>query len=216
MDPLHFCIAVVPVATYLTLIGWINLRQRPFVTTGARDLATLSLAIVGLMIAGPMELFLPESVAALIGGWVWLPLLTLYALVVTLVLLLIRPRLIIYNMTCDRMRPLLKEAVHDLDQEARWAGDSVVLPNLGMQLAIDAHPGIRNVTLTAIGTEQNLEGWTKLKNHLSQTLGSMKQTPNYQGVSFFMLGIVLMCAVMYSLFNGRLEIAQAFREMLRL
>lgn len=216
MDPLHFCIAVVPIAAYLLLIGWINLRRSSFVTTGARDLATLSLAISGLMIAGPMELFLPESIASLVGGWVWLPLVSLYSIIVTLVLLLARPRLIIYNTTSDRLRPVLKDVIHSIDPEARWAGESVILPQLGVHLAIDAYPGIRNVTLAAVGPEQDLNGWTKLRLELSAAMAAVSQPPNFQGVSFLVLSFAMMLAVVYSLFTGRMEIAQAFRQMMRL
>lgn len=216
MDPLHFCISVVPIAAYMLLIGWINLRQRPFLTTGARDLATLAIAISGLMICGPMELFLPEAMAALIGGWVWLPLLVLYALIVTLVLLLIRPRLVVYNITSERLRPILKEVINELDDQARWAGDSVSLPTLGVNLAIDAHPGIRNVTLAAVGTEQELNGWLKLRMRLAAALSENRQPANLQGISFLLLSTVLAIAVVYSLFTGRQEIAQAFRQMMRM
>lgn len=216
MDPLHFCIAVVPIAAYLLLISWINLRQRAFVTTGVRDLAALALAISGLMIAGPMELFLPEAVASLVGGWVWVPLITLYALVVTLVLLLIRPRLVVYNMTSDRLRPVLKEVIHDLDPSARWAADSVVLPKLGVSMAIDAYPGIRNVTIVSVGTEQDLNGWARLRAELAGALSKTQQTPNFQGVSYLILSFVLIIAVVYSLISGRQEIAQSFRQMMRM
>ena len=57
MDSLHFCIAVIPLAVYLLMMGLLNLRRRPFVTTGARDAATLGIGVVGFVIAGPMELF---------------------------------------------------------------------------------------------------------------------------------------------------------------
>ena len=216
MDPLHFCISVVPIATYLLLIGWINLRRAAFVTSGTRDLAALAFAIAGLMVAGPMELFLSESIASLVGGWVWVPLISLYAIVVTLVLLLARPRLVVYNTTSDRLRPILKDVVHSLDPEARWAGDSVILPQLGIHLAIDAYPGIRNVTVASVGPEQDLNGWSKLRSRLAASLAGQAQPPNFQGVSFVVLSFVMMFAVVYSLFTGRLEIAQAFRQMMRL
>ena len=51
MDPLHFCIAVAPFAVYLLLFGYLNLRGRPFVTTGARDSAALAIGIIGLAAA---------------------------------------------------------------------------------------------------------------------------------------------------------------------
>lgn len=216
MDPLHFCIAVIPIGAYALLIGWINLRRKAFVTSGVRDLAALALAISGLMIAGPMELFLPESVASIVGGWVWVPLLSFYAIVVALTLLLSRPRLVIYNTTSERLRPILKDVIHEMDAEARWAGDSVILPSQGIHLAVDAYPGIRNVTLAAVGPEQNLNSWTKLRLKLGAALDPIPQAPNLQGVSLLVLSGAIMLAVVYSLFTGRLEIAQAFRQMMRL
>ena len=216
MDSLHFCIAVVPLAAYMLMVAWINLRRYPFLTTGARDLAALAIGISGLMIAGPLELFLPESLAAAVGGWVWLPLLTLYALVVTLILLLARPRLVVYNIGVDRLRPILKQISHELDSNARWAGDSVWLPELGISLAIDAQPGISNVTLASVSNDQNLDGWALLRKTLSASLKESQQPPNVQGVSFMVLAIFLTLVVVYSLFTGRQEIAQSFRQMLRM
>lgn len=216
MDPLHVAIAIIPVAMYLLLIGWINLSPRAFVTTGVRDLAALTLAVTGFMIAGPLELFLPETVASIVGGWVWLPLLMLFGLLVTLVLLMMRPRLIVYNMSIGQLRPVVEQVVTELDPEARWAGDCMVAPQLGVQLAIEAYSGIRNVTLTSVGTEQDLDGWRKIEVRLRTVLADSKQLPNTQGLSYVFLSAVLTAGVVYSLLNGRQELAQAVREMLRM
>ncbi len=216
MDSLHFCIAIVPLSVYLFLIGGINLSPRPFVTTGARDLAALAIAISGFMIVGPMELFLPELIASIVGGWVWLPMLTLYMLVVTLVVLLMRPRIVIYNISAEQLRPILKQVVFDCDDSARWAGDCVVIPGLGVQLALESSPGVRNLSLTSVGADQNLEGWNKLKLRLASELANNKQAPNAQGMSFLFLSAVMIAAVTYSLLTGRQEIAQAVRDMLRM
>lgn len=198
------------------LIGWINLSSRPFVTTGVRDLAALAIAVVGFMIVGPMELFLPESVASLVGAWVWIPMLLLYALLTTLVLLLMKPRIITYNISADQLRPIAKEIIARLDSEARWAGDCVVAPKLGVQLAIDAYAGVRNVTLTSVGPDQDLDGWDRLKSQLQSTLSKEKQSPNSLGIGYLMLSVMLTVAIIYTLLSGRQEIAQAFQDMMRL
>src|SRR5688572_189670 len=96
-DPLHACVALGPLATYLLVLGAINLSRRPLLTTGGRDAAALALALAGLAAAGPMELFMPERAAVYIGGWVWVLLLTVYFLAVVLLILSMRPRLIVYN-----------------------------------------------------------------------------------------------------------------------
>lgn len=216
MDPLHVAIAILPVAMYLLLIGWINLSPRPFVTTGVRDFAALAIAITGLMIAGPLELFLPEAVASIVGGWVWLPLLLLFGLVVTLALLLMRPRLVIYNIAAADLRETLQQCITNLDHKAEWAGDCVVCPELGIQLAIEKHAGIRNVTLASVGPEQDLDGWRKIESQLRKALADSKQPANTQGFSYVFLSSLLTAGVIYSLLNGRQELAEAFRQMLRM
>ncbi len=54
VDPLHFCIALGPLAAYLLLLGAVNLSSRPFLTNGARDTAALGIGILGFAIVGPM------------------------------------------------------------------------------------------------------------------------------------------------------------------
>ena len=68
MDPLHLSIALSPLAVYFVLLGIINLSARPQLTTGARDTAALAVGLSGLVVVGPMELFLPERAAAQFGG----------------------------------------------------------------------------------------------------------------------------------------------------
>ena len=57
MDPLHFCIAIAPLAVYMLLLGVMNLRGRPVVTTGARDAAALAIGLLGFVIADPWNCF---------------------------------------------------------------------------------------------------------------------------------------------------------------
>ena len=107
MDPLHVCIALGPVAMYLLVLGAINLSPRPVLTTGTRDIATLGIAISGFAIAGPMELFLPVRAVGFWGPWItWGLMLGIYVLGLLLVVLMLRPRLVIYNATLDQVLPV--------------------------------------------------------------------------------------------------------------
>ena len=71
---------------------------------------------------------MPTAAAAHFGHYVWLFLLALYGLVITFVILVSRPRLVIFNITADQLRPILVEVVAALDPAAQWAGSSLVLP----------------------------------------------------------------------------------------
>ena len=97
MDPLRLCIALGPLAAYTLILGLINLSSRPFLTTGGRDIGALGVAVIGFMMVGPAELFLPAMAIQRFGPYVWLLALGLYCLVITLCILTAKPRMIIYN-----------------------------------------------------------------------------------------------------------------------
>ena len=77
-DPLRLAIALVPLAAYCLVLGILNARRRPFLTSGGADLATLGAALTGLVLIGPIELFRPEKASAEFGSYVWLFLLVFY------------------------------------------------------------------------------------------------------------------------------------------
>jgi hypothetical protein len=215
LDPLHTCIALGPVATYLLVLGSINLSSRPLLTTGARDAAALAIATAGLVVAGPLELFLSERAAVFWGGWVWLIMLAAYALAALLFILMLRPRLVIYNITVEQLRPVMADVVAQLDGEARWAGESLVMPQLGVQLHVDALPVMKNVQLVASGMNQNLDGWRQLETALAKALRKTRSTPNPYGVSLVSFGLLLAGLVTYSLARDPGAVMQALNDMLR-
>lgn len=215
MDSLHVAIALGPLATYLLVLGVINLSSRPLLTTGGRDAAALAIAIAGLVLAGPMELFLVEEAAVLYGGWVWAIMLAAYALLVVLVILLLRPRLVIYNITLEQLRPLLADVVARLDTNSRWAGESLVMPQLGVQLHVEAAPLLKNVQLVSSGPQQSLYGWRQLESELSAALRRTRTGPNPLGVSLLSFGVLMAVAITFVLARDPGSVLQALNEMLR-
>ncbi len=215
MDPLHFAVAMGPLAVYFLLLGMINLSARPFLTTGARDTAALGVGIAGFVVAGPMELFLPESAAVQFGPWVWALLLAFYGLCLTLFVLLMKPRFVIYNTTVDQLRPILAEVVKELDDDARWAGDSLVLPKLDVQLHVEQYTPLRNVQLVASGSRQNYNGWRHLEIKLSRALRKSTSARNPYGLFLVSCGLVLWATVAVWLLSNPADVAQSLGEMLR-
>ena len=128
------------------------------------------------MIVGPIELFAPLG-AAQAGPYVWLLLLALYAMCVVLALLLLRPRLVIYNISVDKLRPVLATLVEQLDTDARWAGDSLVLPGLGVQLYVDSFALFRSASLISAGGNQSHAGWRRLEMVAGQCAGARGSRP---------------------------------------
>jgi hypothetical protein len=216
MDSLHLAIALGPLAVYLLLLGMINASSRPFVANGARDGAALGVGIGGLMVAGPMELFLPEATAFRFGALVWVLLLIFYALCLTLFVLLMRPRLVVYNIGREEIRPLLANLVSELDREARWAGESLILPKLGVQLFVESFAPMRIVQLVSAGPRQSYEGWKRLEQALAASLKDTSGNRNSIGVTLVGLGVMLIVVVTVCMVQDAATVAQSLREMLRM
>jgi hypothetical protein len=215
MDPLHVCIALGPVAVYLVVLGLVNLTPHPVVTTGGRDWLALGTAIGGFVVAGPMELFLPETAAAYWGSFVWLLLIASYALLLVLIAMLLRPRLVIYNVTVEQLRPALAEVAARLDPEVRWAGDSLTLPQVELRLHIEAAPLVKNVQLVAAGPGQNLAAWRQLETELATSLRQLPGQPNPYGRMLLACGAVLAGGITWTLARDPAAVQQALVEMLR-
>ncbi len=212
-DPLRMAIALVPVAAYFLLIGLLNIRRRPFMTTGGCDLAALGAALSGLVLVGPIELFRPEAASAEFGSYVWFFLLVFYWLWVWLAVLLARPRLVVYNISGDELRPLLAEAARAIDSQSRWAGDSLALPTLGVQLHVDTSEIMRNASIIAVGAKQNLAGWRQLAAELHGRLETLRVPPNPRSLGIFLLACLLMMACIWHMLAKPQLVAQAMQEM---
>lgn len=215
-EPVHACIALGPLAAYLTLIGLVNLSRHPFLTTGGRDTAALGIAVGGFVIAGPMELFMPEAAISWFGPYVWLLLIGLYVMSLTLLVLMQRPRMVIYNLDSQQLRPILANLVPQLDKEARWAGDSLLMPQLGVQLHIEPFGPMRGIQLVSSGPKQSYRGWKYLESALGRELQGVESPMNPYAISLLSFAGAIVILVAFSLFQGRQDVAQALWDMLRL
>lgn len=213
-DPLRLAIALVPIAAYFILLALVNARRRPFVTTGGCDLAALGAALTGLVLVGPIELFRPEAASADFGGYVWLFLLIFYWLWVWLAVLVSRPRLVIYNLSGEELRPILAEASRRIDPQARWAGDSLALPTLGVMLHIECFDVMRHVSLVSSGGKQNVAGWRRLSGELRNQLAEIRVGRNPRSLGLMLLAVALIAVSIVHMLNRPNDVAQAMQEML--
>jgi len=215
MDPLHFCIAVGPLAVYLLLLGVMNLRGRPLVTTGARDAAALGIGLGGFVIAGPMELFFPEGAASRFGGWVWVMLIVFYGLCVSLAVLLMRSRIVVYNISLEQLRPILTSVAMKLDKRSRWNGDSLIMPERRVHLHVETVEALRNIQLTAGGNQQSFEGWQALEKELAVALKQISVGPNLIGIPFLVASGMLAVAAGAWMLGDQAAVAKALEALWR-
>ncbi len=162
-NTLPLWVALVPLGLYLLALSCLHVRHRPFVISGAWDGVCLGISVAGLAIVGPLALVQPAAGRSL---WSWPMLLVLLSLIVAICLLVSRPRLIIYNITVEQLRPLVAEVVGSLDPAARWAGESVALPTRGLQVHLDGNGSMRTVNIVAVGERASSENWSEFCRRL--------------------------------------------------
>lgn len=193
-------LALVPLGVYLLVVGWIHLRRRPVVIPGILDLAALATGVSGLVLAGPLALLQPA-----VGTAAWATAMLLGSLVVIVAggLLATRPRLVVYNVTVDQLRPLLAEVVGRLDASARWAGESVVLPAQGLQLLLDGRGLGRAVSVVAVGTRSSPEAWSEFARRVRRAARKLRVRRNPWGAAAVAAGIGLVAAALAWAMLGR-------------
>lgn len=155
-EPYAATIAFAPLIVYLLALSIIRIGGFVWVTTGARDLAAVIFAISGLIVIGPLELFFPNTTAALLGPWVWAPLLLLYFLIACLVVLNSRPKLVVYGRTLEEVYPAMVRAACALDASAIENAEQLQLhlPALSAHLRLDLARG--NDCSSVVAFEQTL------------------------------------------------------------
>jgi hypothetical protein len=213
VDPFRLAIAMVPLAAYTLLLGIINARRRPFITSGGCDLTALGLALSGLMFVGPIELFRPVAWTRELGNYIWIALLVFYWLWVLLVVLLSRPRLVLYNMRLEELRPVLAETASRLEPEARWAGNHLMLPSLGVQLHMDSFDLMRNVSLVSSGGRQNIDGWRRLAQELRKELAAVRVKRNPRAIGLLVVSLALLALSVSQMTMRQDELMQAMNEV---
>lgn len=216
MDLLHLTICLTPLAMYLLAIGWLNLRRRPTLVSGTRDSLAMAIALSGLMLVGPLELFMPMDAANFFGGLVWLLLITFYVLVATFIVLGQRPRLVVYNVPADVLRPLLAKVAIGMDPDARWAGDSLSMPGMNVELRLETAPLFRNVTLVANNDRQSFNDWKRLEGNLRRELAAVEIGPAWQGLGLLAFGLFLVAFVLLAAASDPNGMAAGLVRMLRI
>ncbi len=167
--------ALLPPAVYLIAIGLLHLRRRPSAVAGGWDAAAVALAAAAAVIVGPLDLLLPSSVA---GAWRWGLGLACFALVAVTVQLAMRPRLIVYNVSLEQLRPIVAQVATALDPAARWAGETVALPGRDVQVHLDGRGGMRSVSLVTLGSRTSPEGWAEFSRRTRRAVRQLQVRPS--------------------------------------
>lgn len=186
LDAIPLWAALVPLGCYMLLLGVAHAARRPVAWSGTWDALLLGASVTGVVLVGPVALLQPATGHS---AWNAVLLLLVAGLLMAVGMLVARPRLVIYNITVDQMRPLVADVVGRLDPAARWAGTTAALPTRRFEVRIDGHGPMRSVTLVAAGDRPGAEGWGEFCGRLRQSLRGMRVRSSPWAAVFLSLGI---------------------------
>jgi hypothetical protein len=180
--------ALVPLAAYLVILGCLHLRRRPVALSGQVDAVLLAAAVSGLVIAGPLALLQPAAGASALTA---VALLVGFVLVVAFAMLAARPRVVVYNIGLDQLRPIVSQLVVSLDPSARWAGETAALPARGLQLHLDDRGPARTVSIIAAGGRTSAEAWSEFSRRLRPAIRTVRVRSSPWAYAFAGCGVAL-------------------------
>ena len=215
-EPFSLLLAMVPLIGYLLLMGSIRVSGNTLITTGARDIAALGLAVSGLVAVGPAELFFPMAAAAAFGPFVWIVLIVFYVLCVALVAMTSKPKLVTYGRDADEMYPRLVSAAKRIDADA--VGDDaqlhVYLPNAKLHLLASSHPRIDYTYITALQPNAPAAFWVQLLSELRREVARTPKTSPRNGYVMLSLAAGLACFLLWQGFDKQTLVVEGFRDWL--
>lgn len=190
---------------------------RTKVISGIADSYLLGVALSGFVLVGPLDLFLPEAAASRFGPYVWLLLLTLYSLVLSLLVLIDRPRIVIYNSSAEQVRPIVAQVAQAADKETRWAGETCAMPQVQMQFHLAQSRWSRTVQLVAVGWRQNFVAWKSMESRLRAELApAIERSYRISGLTLLAFASGMILFAVYGIVRDYHQMAQALTDFLRL
>jgi hypothetical protein len=103
-----------------------------------------------------------------------------------------------------------------LDGQSRWAGASLLLPELGVHLQLEPFRAMRSVSLVSVGPRQNVDGWSAINERLLAALAHERSGPNPRGYSMLSFAVVMIAMMTWRISNDPVSLADQFRDFLRM
>ena len=179
-------------------------------------LTALALGLIGFVMVGPMLFVLPIDALAFWGFSTWFFLALLYSLLVWFLGAVFRFRIVIYNISMTELREILEKTGKQLDPEARWAGNSLSLPTLGIQFYMERLSLLRNATLNGCGMRHNLQGWLHFEKSLRIALQQHRAVKkNRVAALLAIFGLMMMVGTVAILATHRVETLQSLWFLLQ-
>jgi len=191
LDTLRIAIAMIPLGTYLVVMGMIRFKKLPTVISRPLDVLLLGMACCGLVAIGPLELFFPRAAFSVVGNWVWLVLLSLYALLVLLIAFHVPPGIVIYGASKETVRSFIQTGYAERAVVIEWLGDSFRSETLDIHAQIEEAGWSSVCHINSIGKSQNIAEWITLDRSLHHALASIKPAGRQSGLTWCGIGLAI-------------------------
>jgi hypothetical protein len=216
IEPFTILLALLPLVGYLAIISYVRVSGRGLVTTGARDIAAIAIAISGFFAIGPAELFFPQTAAIVFGPAVWIALILFYALIVTLIALTSIPKVVVFGRASDEIYEPVLRAAKKLDAAA--IGDAgrlqIRLPTLNVDLRIDGQRGLDHAKVVSFQPIASSKFWSRLLGELRTEIGRETVAVPRRGFLMLAITLVLFSVVLWQGFAHQAAVVEGFREWL--
>lgn len=216
MEPFPLVVSLLPLAAYFLLLGGLRVLRRPLVTTGTRDGLAIGIAVSGLVMVGPGQLFFPSLAAAELGWYIWIVLGIFYLLCVSLILLAWPPRVIIYGMRSETAREHLLAAAKTVDDQACQEEQTgkILLPQRHVTLRVDSLGITDAVQIEAFEKNLHPRFWRHLLLELRRQTAPTRTPLSLGGVAMLIIGVMLLSIVVSEATTQREALLAGFREWL--
>lgn len=210
-------VALLPLASYFILLGALRLGRYPLVTTATRDGAAVGIAASGLMMIGPAYLFFPSMAAAELGWYVWIVLGIFYMLCISLLLLALKPKIVIYGLRVDDAEACLLRAAQTIDPSAHLEANrqQIVLPQASVTLRVDALGITDAVQIEAFEKHLHPRFWRQLLLEVRREAAQVRKGLSIGGLGMLAVGISLMVLTVSQALSQSNELLAGFRQWLQ-
>jgi hypothetical protein len=197
LDLIRFAVALLPIACYAAVMGFLASRKAPSIRNSATDFLLLALGMLGIVCIGPIELFFPRAASTLLGQWVWVVLIALYLFIALLIALNLPLRLLITGISHEETKRAIETCLRENEIQHQWDQTVLWIPAMGIRASLEELRGSQLIQLSSIGSKQNPTEWFNLQRLLADCLSKQFVTqPTYAfrwlGLSAILFALALM------------------------
>jgi hypothetical protein len=191
-----FFLSLLPLAGYFFWLAFLQIRRKPTVLNGVQDFMFLSSGLFGLLTLGPGRLLIPIGVLAFWGWFVWLFWAAFYFSIAYLIAQQLTQRIVIYHCPFAVFVPKLIEHIQELDQQFRFEGNVLFLPDFGIQCTITGDA--QHLVLKSTGFNQDSLKWRLFEQNVAAVCFPLRNSSKTMAIVWGIFFLILLAIACFS------------------